>query len=238
MCVMESMKFEAFLEEIAQAEDTADAIRLIEEAYEHDFTTFHVLANPAQLVDNPFVRTTYPDAWVTQYLLNNYAKIDPVVEKAFLEGESFNWDECRLSTRHKPLFEAMLKFGIGQSGYSFVFEDELGRHGLFSINSRMEPREWRNYIEPKVDEFEKILPLLHAKAMREIDSEKGDAPRLTTREYECLRLSSEGHSYSEIAKILDLSEHTVRGYLKMVRIKLACTTLAQAAAKAVRLRLI
>lgn len=235
---MISGHFDETLEAILKANSTKDALEVVQSAYKHDFTTFHLLANPAENLDNPFVRTTYPDAWVTHYLLNNYAGVDPVVERSLGECSSFGWHELQPTAKSMPIFKAASKFGIGQSGYSFVFEDARGRRGLFSLNASMETPAWIRYIEPLVDEFETILPILHGKAVSESTAEIKGAPKLTPREYECLKFSSLGKSYTEIAIILSLSEHTVRSYLKLARIKLDCVTLAQAVAKAVRMRII
>ncbi|MCL3883029.1 autoinducer binding domain-containing protein [Marivita sp. GX14005] len=233
-----SFVFDKILDAIVASNSTRDAIRIVQDAYDHDFTTFHLLVNPAEKLDNPFVRTTYPDAWVTHYLLNNYAGIDPILERALSEGDSFGWHELEPSANTRMMFKAAARFGIGASGYSFVYEDRRGRRGVFSLNSGMEQAAWIRYITPLVDQFETMLPILHSKAVSEATSETSGAPVLTRREYECLRLSSEGKSYSEIAIILSLSDHTVRSYLKLARIKLDCVSLAQAVAKAVRLRII
>lgn len=143
------------------------ALQVVQEFYDHDFTTYHLLVNPAERLDNPFVRTTYPDAWITHYLLNNFVLIDPVVERASSECESFGWHELRPGSRAMAVLKAAAEYGIGQSGFSFVYEDGRGRRGLFSLNARMEQSAWTRYIEPLVDEFETILPILHAKAVAE-----------------------------------------------------------------------
>lgn len=231
-------EFDKTLGDIVESNSTADALQIVQNAYAHDFSTFHLLVNPSEGLDNPFVRTTYPDAWVTHYLLNNYAVIDPVIQHALAECESFGWHELKMPTKARSMFKMASSFGIGPSGYSFVYEDRLGRRGLFSLNSRMETPAWIRYIEPLVDEFESMLPILHSKAVSEATAEVYGTPQLTRREYECLQFSSQGKSYTEIATILSLSEHTVRSYLKLARIKLDCVTLAQAVAKAIRLRII
>jgi len=232
------LNLESLLEEIVMSNSTEDAIKLIENRFDHDYTTFHLLANPHAGIDNPFVRTTYPAEWVTHYLLHNYAVEDPIVAKAKTDGESFCWSELPAQAAMMPIFTASIEFGLGTSGYSFVFTDERGRVGLFSINSRMPQREWTKYMTPLLDEFETILPVLHAKALNEATAASMGIPNLTPRECECLKLSSDGKSYSEIAIILNLSDHTVRSYLKMARIKLECVTLAQAVGKATRVGLI
>lgn len=231
-------KLKNLLEAIVISNSTEEAILLVENHYDHDHTTFHLLANPSAGIDNPFVRTTYSAEWVTHYLLNNYVVEDPIVAKAKAEGESFCWSELPARAAMMPIFKASAKFGLGTSGYSFVFTDERGRVGLFSVNSRMQLREWIEYITPRLDEFETILPVLHAKALNESTATSLGLPNLTPRECECLTLSSAGKSYTEIAIILNLSDHTVRSYLKMARVKLECVTLAQAVGKATRVGLI
>ncbi|TNF63372.1 MAG: hypothetical protein EP307_05180, partial [Rhodobacteraceae bacterium] len=47
-----------------------------------------------------------------------------------------------------------------------------------------------------------------------------------------------GKSHAEIAVILGLSPHTVRGYLKTLRQQLDCVSQAQAVTQATRLRLL
>jgi LuxR family transcriptional regulator, quorum-sensing system regulator CinR len=64
------------------------------------------------------------------------------------------------------------------------------------------------------------------------------APKLTSREVECLHWIAYGKSTAEIALILGLSVHTVRSYLKAVRLKLEAATIAGAVHKAVRLGII
>jgi len=78
---------------------------------------------------------------------------------------------------------------------------------------------------------------LHLKAVAE-SSIGVDAQSLSPREKECLQWTADGKTYSEIAIILNLSEHTVRSYLKVVRLKLDSVSLAQAVARASNLGLI
>ncbi len=47
-----------------------------------------------------------------------------------------------------------------------------------------------------------------------------------------MHLINDGKTYSEIAKILEISKHTVQDYLRSLRLKLNCSTLAQAVGKA------
>lgn len=58
--------------------------------------------------------------------------------------------------------------------------------------------------------------------------------RLTDRESECMSLTADGKTTSEIATILELSPHTVNHYINSVCVKLDCTNRTQAVAKALR----
>jgi DNA-binding CsgD family transcriptional regulator len=60
---------------------------------------------------------------------------------------------------------------------------------------------------------------------------------LTQRETECLHWIAAGKSAREIAKILNISAHTVRSYVKAIHQKLDCVTSAQAVGMAIKLGL-
>lgn len=68
--------------------------------------------------------------------------------------------------------------------------------------------------------------------------EPATAQRLTVRELEVLRWTSQGKTSSEIASILALSDHTINAYLTKAIKKLDCVNRTQLVAKAIRLRLI
>ncbi|TAX31374.1 helix-turn-helix transcriptional regulator [Rhizobium leguminosarum] len=76
------------------------------------------------------------------------------------------------------------------------------------------------------------------KVSRNGNLEDGPSETLTRREIECLRWSAAGKSSDEIAIILDLSSHTVAGYLKSATRKLDSVNRMQAVARAFRYRLL
>lgn len=91
---------------------------------------------------------------------------------------------------------------------------------------------------------EEEMDLLYA-AMEALDrfssenrTDEGPSENLTRREIECLRWSAAGKSSDEIAIILDLSPHTVVGYLKGAMRKLDSVNRMQAVARAFRYRLL
>ena len=75
------------------------------------------------------------------------------------------------------------------------------------------------------------------KALLHLHSEDRRPP-LSPREIECLSWTAQGKDASTISEILEISEHTVRDYLKSAKYKLSCGTIAQAVFEATKLRLI
>ena len=75
-------------------------------------------------------------------------------------------------------------------------------------------------------------------ALAEIAGGDETLPQLSPREIECLKWTASGKPHTEIAIILNLSEHTVHSYLKEARLKLDSVSLAQAVSKASSLGLI
>lgn len=69
-------------------------------------------------------------------------------------------------------------------------------------------------------------------------SSGGKLPSVSKRELECLRLTANGYTSEEIAKLLKLSVHTANQYLTNTAQKLNAVNRMQAVAKALRLGLI
>lgn len=69
-------------------------------------------------------------------------------------------------------------------------------------------------------------------------NEKHKPIAFTSSELDCLRLTAGGRKSSEIAKLLDLSEHAVNNHIGSAIKKLGCTTRTQAVVSALRLNII
>src|SRR5690606_33622029 len=70
-------------EAVKASQDVATAIAAVRDIYEVNHVTYHLAQMIAGAYDYPFVKTTYPDAWVARYFLQGYVKIDPVVQEGF-----------------------------------------------------------------------------------------------------------------------------------------------------------
>lgn len=233
----QSAPFQIAFREINAAPDVESALHALSAAYRIDFSTYHLAQAIADVVDTPFVRTTYPTLWVSRYLLRGYAKVDPILRDGVMRQMPFDWREVEIpATAHEFLADAA-EHGVGASGYSIPIVDK-SRRALLSFNSHKRPAEWSASISLHRSEWLELAFLIHKKAVFELHGKNDPVPRLGPREKECLHWSALGKTNEQIAEILGLSEHTTQRYLTTARTKLGAASTTSATALAIQLRLI
>ena len=201
----------------------------------------HIVYNSSKLGGSPsadpYIRLTYPDAWIARYLQMQYADVDPVLREGFLRTLPFQWSEVTIRNAAEASFLAdAASYGVGPHGYSIPVLSKHGHRGLFGVSSSGSEQQWANFLATTQSDLIQIANRLHHRVVVQVFGE--DRPHLTTRELECLRWIALGKDASEIGIILDISPHTARDYLKSVRYKLDCVTSAQAVSKAAKLGLL
>ncbi len=230
--------FAELYEKIERATSVDQSIRLFAWHYGTPFVTYHLAQAVAPGFDAPFVRTTYPDAWVARYLLRDYVKIDPVVREGFQRMLPFSWHEIAIDDPAIALMQDAVAHGLSALGFSIPVVDRVGRRALLSINALRDFITWQDLLRSEREHWQELAHLVHRKAITELFGVADPAPRLGPREIECLNWVALGKDYKAIAILLGLSEHTVRNYLKSARFKLGSGSLPQAVSKAIMLRLI
>jgi DNA-binding CsgD family transcriptional regulator len=236
-----SSLFEQALAAISAAEGQSDPVLVsviaIREIYGLANVTYHLGQLPGAVVDGPYVKSTYPGEWLSRYLIKGYTRVDPVVLEGFARVLPFDWRELTLTPAAMELFQDFQAHGLEAQGYSVPIVDKLSRRALFSLNGRMEGDAWSEFIAAHGADFAEMAHRLHAMAMEEIFG-KSELPRFARRELECLIWAAQGKSAKETARILNVSDATVRDYLVSARLKLRADNITGAIAKAVKLRLI
>lgn len=227
----------AALDVVRKAETAEAAVAIVKDAFGIEYVTFHMAKSIAGYHDTPYVKSTYPPEWLTRYLLRGYAAVDPVVLEGFQRVLPFHWSDLETSSVQAEFLEDAKKHGVGLSGYTVPIIDREGRRSLFSLSSAMPQKEWRAHIQHIGPDVIEAGHMIHRFAVRELYGENF-FPQLGPREIECLSWTAQGKDSPAIAMILGLSDHTVRAYLRSVRHKLCCSTLSQAVAKAIQLRII
>jgi DNA-binding CsgD family transcriptional regulator len=224
-------------EAVVKAASVEEAVVMIRDNYRLDHVTYH----HAQIVgdiDAPYVKSTYPAQWLARYLLRGYLHVDPVVREGFSRQLPFDWRELTMTSDARDLMRDAVAHGLGGNGYSIPLVDKQVRRALFSINSNMPLEQWDAFLARHAGELSDLAARIHRMAVAELYGESDPLPQLGPRELECLTWAARGKDYKSIARILSISENTVRDYLKTARLRLDGATIAQAVAKAIRLHLI
>lgn len=129
-------------------------------------------------------------------------------------------------TVHNEVEYLLKSVEIGISGYMLKDSNssEL-KNAIFSII------EGEDYIQPS------LIPMLNSKLL-EMDSDKVKLDLLTRREYEVLKLLTEGMFNKEIAMKLNISERTVKNHVSNIFKKIEVTDRTQAAVFAIRCNIV
>lgn len=233
----DSARLHRVYNEIESAQNVDTALRLFQAAYRIDFATYHLSQTTTDVVDTPFVRTTYGDAWVSRYLLRGYIKLDPIIEQGFQRQLPFDWRDVEVPESAKEFLEDARRHGVGMSGFSIPIA-EKSRKALLSLSSHASSTGWTEIVNMVRSEWVELAFLIHRKATFERYGDCDPTPALSPREAQCLHWSALGNDAKGISLILGLSEHTTRSYLKSARFKLGCLTVTAATARALHLRLI
>lgn len=230
--------FVSAYEAVQTAADTQSAVRGIRDIYRFDNVTYHLAQTISGNVDAPFVKSTYPDSWISRYLLRGYVRIDPVVREGFQRRLPFDWREIVLTDQASEFMDDARAHGLGGNGYSIPVLDKAARHALLSLNSSVPDKQWSDFIADNDADLSEIAHRLHKKAVEELYGPTDPVPALGPRELECLTWAAHGKDSRTIAMLLGISDHTAQNYLKSARFKLDCANIAQAVTKAIKLRII
>jgi LuxR family transcriptional regulator, quorum-sensing system regulator CinR len=186
---------------------------------------------------DPYIRLTYPAAWLARYLGKGYGDVDPILREGFRRTLPFEWRELDIRDGAEAAFLAdAAAHGVGPHGYSIPVSTKHGHRGLLTVSSSRSEGEWTKFLATTQSGLVQIANRLHRRVVGDLFGE--DRPHLTPRELECLRWVALGKGATEIAAILQISPHTARDYLKSVHYKMDCVTSAQAVTKAVKLGLL
>lgn len=188
--------------------------------------------------EEPTLIVTYPSEWVEHYKLKRFADVDPVLSIGFNSIEPINWATFKnQNSKQKALFEDAQEFGVGSQGITIPVRGRTSERGLFSFTSNMKTRDWSIFLNENLFTLQ-ILANSSFSAFLNLTEPALLPVKLTPRETECLKWTSNGKTALEIALILNLSPNTIKYYLETARHKLKATTISQAVTKAIYLNLL
>ncbi len=223
---------------LASGKDFQNSLEEIKSVLGVEHAIYHLTPTATPGMDIPFVRTTYRPEWVMRYIMANYMVTDPVMLHGLSDAKPFFWSDLpRDGAGVDAFFLDAENHGVGNCGYTHPIADRGGKRAMFTVNATADPQVFKEWIGPLERHIRDIALILHKRALAEIGASE-PVPQLSRREIECLNWTAQGKDATSIAEILQISEHTVRDYLKFARTKLGCATIAQAVYEAARLNLI
>jgi DNA-binding CsgD family transcriptional regulator len=223
---------------IVDEHDIEAALAVLKDIGQYQHVIYHLAFRTNSPTDMPFFKSTYPFSWLGQYIQRQYSDIDPVILDGFQRNEPFLWSDLTItSDAQREFFEDAYKHGAGRTGFSIPLTDKAQRRAMFSVTSNLGDDDWKNKIKAERKLLEQVGDVLHRKAVAQVYGTE-DGPALSPREIECLYWTAKGKDSKTVSDILNISEFTVRDYLKSARHKLGCNNIAQAIHEATKRRLI
>jgi LuxR family transcriptional regulator, quorum-sensing system regulator CinR len=183
--------------------DMEETITRLRDILNVDHLVYHSSKLGASPSVDPYVRLTYPAAWIKRYLQMGYVDIDPVLREGFLRTLPFDWSDLKIQSPAEMSFLAdALAHGVGPRGLSIPVQSKHGHRALFSVSFSRSEDEWQHFRRTALPILIDIAHRIHRRVISEVFGE--DRPHLTNRELECLRWIARGKDTSEIAIILNI----------------------------------
>jgi len=181
-----------------------------------------------------FNLTNYPNEFIEEYIKRERMKQDPVVINSFksLEpqfwSEMFDYNKLNKNEYYENLeWAAKFNISFGISCPLFMLGKPCGL-----LHFALAKDFAKHLID--IQQFKFRLNTLTFFIFQKINMLHTEQPEiaLAARETECLLWAAKGKNAWEIAKILHLSEHTVREYLTNAKSKLQASSITEAVVKA------
>ncbi|MEP0092208.1 MAG: autoinducer binding domain-containing protein [Paracoccaceae bacterium] len=224
---------EPFLDHLTRAKTLSELDNVIL-SLSDELNVEHVVYHSVSSTGKEYAVTTYEPLWVDQYLGNNYARIDPVVQACVRRFTPVDWKNLDWTGKGTRNFlgEA-IDSGVGNQGFSVPIRGPSGQFALFSVSSSDKDESWARY----TNDYSRSLILashyINQKALEiELGSDQANIVSLSPRETDALTLLAIGNNRAQAANSLSISEHTLRVYIESARFKLAASNTTHAVAKA------
>ena len=219
------------LERVRTLDDLNDEIVQLRDTLGVEHVVYHSVSSTGQ----QYAALTYSDDWVTRYLEQDYARIDPVVQSCVRRFHPIDWK--RLEWGAKPvrafLGEAV-DSGVGHQGFSVPIRGPSGQFAVFTVSSRENDEQWAKYTNEHTRNLILASHFINQKALElERGSDLLDRASLSPRETDAMTMLALGYSRAQAADSLAISEHTLRVYIESARFKLAALNTTHAVAQAI-----
>lgn len=214
-------------------------INWAKEKVESDTVIACIVRNEISQVDViKVIEHSYPEAWVNDYLDNNYATLDPVLNHALLSINHIYWEDvlgCQnfdVSTSRfiENAQDNGLHAGITRS-YKNI-EHDTSESLIISFSNIQKKR------ESQAEYILRTLPSVLYNATKKMYKKNKQEIILTDKEIIVLRLAMTGKKVIDIGELSNISENTVKFHLRNIYRKLSVNNRAHAISRAINLGII
>ncbi len=225
---------QSFVSRLSQIGDTRVFAVVFEELVRKFGCQFFVISGIAEESNTQqemLVIHNLPEAWVSEYLDNNYILNDPIARHCVEARNPFLWREAIEATASREAKDIMAraeKYGL-RNGVCFPIHNINGFEAGVSLSGFAAP--------PKMTEIRSLhlASIMAFNAVRRIRSDHSlRIHAISDREKEVLTWCALGKTSKEIAYILFVSENTVNVHIKNAISKLSAGNKTEAVAIAVR----
>lgn len=226
-----------------------DLVALLESLLKtYGFDYYGVLTRPKapQEPGKMALASRWPDGWQEVYTAKKYVLIDPAVRMMGIAQRPFRWREASLGLRndpHWPRMQRMVQDGARHGvhdGYTFPVHGRNGLLGSMMLASgrlvSLSPAEVALFDAAAKKLFWRFMEL--AGKAGELETAAIIDTPLTRRELEVIALLADGLTSNDIARTLNISNHTVDWYINGLQDKLQVRNRQHVVAVAFRLGLI
>ena len=180
----------------------------------YKFCGFSITSNSVGVNTSAVNLNNFPHEWNTQYEKNNATQIDPIVAHCNRSTLPVLWSE-ELFSKTPWLWHLLQQQGLQHGWSQAIFDEETGQRSILSLaRSHCPISAYELYEHLGFSVF--ISRHLHALAlgMQPKKPARPQPPPLSRRELEVLKLSADGKTAYEIARILSLSERTINFHVQ------------------------
>lgn len=198
------------------------------------FDVEHVVYHSVKSTGEQYAALTYCEEWVSRYIEQDYARVDPVVLNSFRRFSPVDWKDLDWSKKASRTFlREAVDAGVGSQGFSVPIRGPSGQFALFTVSDRSSDDRWAKFTQEHMHE---VILSAHFINMKALELERGtdaaDLPSLSPRETDALTCLALGMSRAQASDRLCISEHTLRVYIESARHKLGALNTTHAVARA------
>ena len=232
-CKPMPLRVEQFLEDL-QAAKTLDDIQQQVTGLRDKLGIAHVTYHWVSGDGEQYGGSTYDPIWMQRYVDRDYLRIDPVIQGCFQRFHPVDWKRLDWRSRAARAFRKdALDHGVGNQGYSIPIRGPNGQFALFTVSHSCDDTTWAEFTQ---DNQRDLILVAHYFNQKGLELERDRVPepikQLSPRETDALTFLAMGYARSQVAEMLDISEHTLRAYIESARFKVGAMNTIHTVTKA------